>query len=85
MMMMTHIYTLLLIHSTHALYMYNIQLEAEEEALKHLKLEDIQEEHYKILNKAYLLAIRRADNVKQQLKGEISLDIEDTGTQYKND
>ena len=84
-MMMTHIYTLLLIHSTHALYMYNIQLEAEEEALKHLKLEDIQEEHYKILNKAYLLAIRRADNVKQQLKGEISLDIEDTGTQYKND
>ena len=84
-MMMTHIYTLLLIHSTHALYMYNIQLEAEEEALKHLKLEDIQEEHYKILNKAYLLAIRRADNMKQQLKGEISLDIEDTGTQYKND
>ena len=60
-------------------------MEAEEEALKHLKLEDIQEEHYKILNKAYLLAIRRADNVKQQLKGEISLDIEDTGTQYKND
>ena len=60
-------------------------MEAEEEALKHLKLEDIAEEHYKILNKAYLLAIRRADNVKQQLKGEISLDIEDTGTQYKND
>ena len=45
----------------------------------------VTEEHFKLLNKAYLLAIRVEDNRNQALKGQPSLDKEDTGEQYKND
>ena len=42
-------------------------------------------EHFKLLNKAYLVALRIEDDQRQVKKGQPSLDGEDTGRQYKND
>jgi hypothetical protein len=60
-------------------------LEKEEEELNPNDFKKVTEEQNKLLNKAYLLALRVEDDIKQKLKGQPSLTGEDTGTQYKND
>ena len=48
-------------------------------------LADEQEKFFKLQKQAFLVAFRQRDNLLQQKKGQPSLDIEDTGKQYKND
>lgn len=50
-----------------------------------IDFETAKEDFQKTLNRAYLAAVRVFDNQNQQLKGQPSLDNEDTGRQYKND
>ena len=41
--------------------------------------------YYYYYRKAFEIAFRFEDNEKQKLKGQPSLDVEDTGKQWKND
>jgi hypothetical protein len=43
------------------------------------------DEYFALQTKVYEAAIRLSDNKKQAAKGQPSLDLEDTGVQWKND
>jgi hypothetical protein len=45
----------------------------------------LKEELFEMEQIAFEMAIRKDDNEKQKLKGQPSLDDEDTGAQYRND
>ncbi len=60
-------------------------MDAEEAELRGLKFKDVKDDFFHLLNKVYLVAFREDDDKKQIEKGQPSLDVEDTGIQYKND
>ena len=60
-------------------------MEEEDQKLDPKQFSILQDQYFKLLNKVYLLALRKEDDRKQALKGQPSLDLEDTGVQYKND
>jgi hypothetical protein len=45
----------------------------------------LQEQYFALQRTVFNAAIRQQDNIKQAKKGQPSLDVEDTGTQWKNE
>ena len=63
----------------------SMQLDTVEEGTTETDIDAVNREFQRTLNKAYLTAFRLMDNKNQEIKGQPSLDKEDTGVQYKND
>eukprot|EP00600_Ochromonadales_sp_CCMP1393_P004728 CAMPEP_0174960084 /NCGR_PEP_ID=MMETSP0004_2-20121128/3520_1 /TAXON_ID=420556 /ORGANISM="Ochromonas sp., Strain CCMP1393" /LENGTH=149 /DNA_ID=CAMNT_0016208443 /DNA_START=204 /DNA_END=653 /DNA_ORIENTATION=- len=58
---------------------------AEEDSFTLEDFAKFQEEFFDMQRKAFKMAFRLQDNKKQEEKGQPSLDVEDTGEQWKND
>lgn len=64
---------------------YRKEYEAALSSASMASLAEEQEKFFKLQRQAFMVAFRQRDNMLQKEKGQPSLDVEDTGKQYKND